>query len=98
MLWPILNFAVFAKFRVGSSETSPSPSLALKIQRHSCANQILQRRLINLLPFVDVNRPPHIPFQARIKQPRRILQRSSLGKRHLHNVLVRLSRAHDAAM
>ena len=60
-------------------------------------NKILQRRLIHLLTFVDIDRTPDIPVKAGVEQTGRILQRSSLGKRQLHDILVRLSRAHNAA-
>src|SRR5579871_2607275 len=39
-------------------------ALSLDIERHRLTNQILQRRLIDLVPFVDVDGAPHIPPEA----------------------------------
>src|SRR5437588_4207106 len=72
--------------------------LALEIERHCGADEILQRRLIDLVAFVDVDGAPDIPLEAGVEQTRRVFQRSSLGKSHLDGVLVRLAGTDDAAM
>src|SRR5712691_2610893 len=72
--------------------------LALVIERHCSADEILQGRLIDRVAFVDVDGAPDIPVEAGVEETRRVLQRSSLGKCHLDHVLVRLSRADDAAV
>ncbi len=71
---------------------------ALEIERHCSADEILQGRLIDLFAFLDVDGAPDIPVEAGIEQTYRVFQRSSLGKRHLDDVLVRLSRADDSAV
>src|SRR5271167_1094967 len=72
-------------------------ALAREIERHCSADEILQGRLIDLVAFVDVDGAPDIPVEAGVEQTGRVLQRSSLGECHLDDVLVRLSRANDAA-
>src|SRR5246127_2214272 len=73
-------------------------ALALEIERDCSADEILQSRRIHLVAFVDVDGAPNIPVEAGVEQARRGLQRSSLGKRQLYDVLVRLSGADDAAV
>src|SRR6266496_2134637 len=68
-------------------------ALALQVERHGSANEVFQCRLIDLLAFVNVHGAPDISLEAGVEQTRRVFQRSSLGKRQLDNVLVRLSRA-----
>ena len=41
--------------------------LTLEIERHSGADKILQRRLIDPVAFVDVDGPPDIPLEAGIE-------------------------------
>src|SRR5207245_2260694 len=73
-------------------------ALALEIERHCSANEILQGSLIDRVAVVDVDGAPDIPVEAGVEETCRILQRNSLGKCHLDDVLVRLSRADDAAV
>src|SRR2546429_5755176 len=73
-------------------------ALALEIERHCSADEILQGRLIDLVAFVDVDGAPDIPLEAGVEQTGRVLQRSSPGKCHLDDVLMGLSRADDAAV
>jgi len=42
-------------------------ALALEIERHRSADEILQGRLIDLVAFVDVDGAPDIPFEARVE-------------------------------
>ena len=72
-------------------------TFALEIERHGSADEILQGRLMNLVAFVDVDGAADVPVEAGVKQARGVLQRSSSGKCHLDDVLVRLSCAEDAA-
>lgn len=50
---------------------APSPGLRLtlepEIKRYRSANEVLQRRLINLLPFADVYGAPDIPLEAGVE-------------------------------
>src|ERR1700691_1685957 len=73
-------------------------ALALEIERHCSADEILQCRLIDLVAFVDVDGAPDIPVEAGVEQTCRVLQRSPPGKCHLDVVVVSLSRADDAAV
>jgi len=41
--------------------------LALEIERHCCADEILQGRLIDLVTFVDVDGAPDIPLEAGVE-------------------------------
>src|SRR5580693_2933412 len=56
-------------------------ALALEIDRHGSADKVLQRRLIDLLPFVDVDGAPDIPLEAGVEQTCGVRQRGALGKR-----------------
>src|SRR5215208_1858107 len=42
-------------------------ALALEVERHCSADEILQRRLIDLVAFVDVDGAPRIPFEAGVE-------------------------------
>ena len=42
-------------------------ALALQIERHCSADEVLQGRLINLLAFVDVYGAPDIPVEAGVE-------------------------------
>src|SRR5581483_593773 len=43
-------------------------ALALQIERHCSADEVLQCRLIHLFAFVNVDRAPDIPFKAGVEQ------------------------------
>src|SRR5580692_13117628 len=51
-------------------------ALALEIERHCSADEILQGRLIDLVGFVDVDGAPDIPVKAGVEKTGRVLQRS----------------------
>src|SRR5215469_1766748 len=42
--------------------------LALEVEGHGSANEILQGRLLDLVAFVDVNRTPDIPPETGVKE------------------------------
>jgi hypothetical protein len=42
-------------------------ALALEIERHCSADEILQGRLIHLVAFMDVDGAPHIPVEAGVE-------------------------------
>src|SRR5215831_13596444 len=72
--------------------------LAFYIERHGSADEFLQSSFIDHVAFVDVDGAADISLEAGVEQAGRVLQRSSFGKCHLHVVLVRLSRANEAAV
>src|SRR5882762_9129782 len=73
-------------------------ALEMEIERHCSTDELLQGRFIDRVAFVDVDGAPDIPVEAGVEETCRVLQRSSLGKCHLDDILVRLSRADDAAV
>src|SRR5206468_3447886 len=42
-------------------------ALYLEVERYCLADEILQRSLVDLLAFVDVDGAPHIPIEARVE-------------------------------
>src|SRR4029078_5155100 len=56
------------------------------VERDVLPHQIRQRVLVQLLAFAKVDCAPRVPFQARIEETGRVLERCSLGERHLHHV------------
>lgn len=48
-----------------------------------------ERARVDLLPFVDVDRPPRVAFQAGIEEARWVRDPCSPGERELHDLLVR---------
>jgi hypothetical protein len=52
-----------ARLRLGLRFT-----VALEIERHRSADEVLQGRLIDLVPFVNVDGAPDIPLEARIEE------------------------------
>src|SRR5215813_11769227 len=67
-----------------------------RVGRDRRPDQRLEGAFVDLLALVDVDRPPHVPFEARVEEPGRILQGSPLGESELHDGLVRLAGADDA--
>jgi hypothetical protein len=63
---PILNFAFVAKFRVAMLARARLV-LALEIERHRSADEILQGRRIDLVTFVDVDGAPDISVEAGVE-------------------------------
>src|SRR3569623_845179 len=62
------------------------------------AHQRLERRGIDLLAFVQVDRAPCVAVQARVEEALRVRERRALEERELHLVPVRLAGAQDAVM
>jgi hypothetical protein len=52
-------------------------AVALEIERHRGADEILQSRLIEPVAFVDIDGAPDIPAEDGVKQTGRVLQRRS---------------------
>src|SRR5262245_6655037 len=69
-----------------------------RVHRYRCANQSLQRLLIELLAFTEVDRTPRISLHSRVAKPGRILDRRALGEGHLHDALVGLAGTYDSVV
>src|SRR5262245_51157540 len=69
-----------------------------RVGRDRRPDQRLEGALVDLFALVDVNRPPHVPVEARVEELGRVLQGSPLGERELHDGLVRLASAYDAVV
>src|SRR5262245_9596781 len=90
------------------SQHGPAASLSLRgkraglglvlVQGHGGPDERLQRRLGDLVIFVEVDGPPCISLEAGVEETRRILQRRPFGEGHLHDALVGLARADDAVV
>src|SRR5438067_1652767 len=68
------------------------------VGRDRCPDQELEGALVDLLALMDVDRPSHVPVEARVEELGRVLQGSPLGERELHGGLVRLAGADDAVV
>src|SRR3989442_11737984 len=73
-------------------------ALALEIERHCSADEILQGRLIDLVAFVDVDRAAYVSVETRVEEAGRILQRRALGEGKLHDILVGFASGDDAVV
>src|SRR5581483_4561713 len=61
-------------------------------------DESLQSVLVDGVALVEVDRAPGVPLEARVEETGRVVQRSALRERHLHDALVRLARAEDAVV
>src|SRR5918998_6160289 len=68
------------------------------VQRDRGADEILQRVLVHLVALVEVDGAARVPLEAGVEEARGILQRRSLGERHLHDALVGLAGADDSVV
>src|SRR5437660_8714122 len=65
---------------------------------HRGLDERLERARVDLLPFVDVDRPSRVAFQAGIEEARWVWDLGPPGERELHDVRVRLPGADDPVM
>src|SRR3954462_140314 len=79
--------------RLSGARTSASPRLGLQVQRHSLANEIGQRRLVDRVVFLDVDGSSYLALEAGVEQTLRVLQRRTLEERQLDDALVGLTGA-----
>src|SRR5205814_7111607 len=78
---------------------SPWPCLSAgRTEGDRGTDERLERARVDLLPFMDVDRAPCVPLEARVEELRRVLQRSPFGERELHDGLVRLASADDSVV
>ena len=72
--------------------------LVRTIEGNRPANKRLEGGLVNLFSFVDVNRPAHLPVEARVEETGRVGERRALGEGEFHDALVGLAGAEDAVV
>src|ERR1019366_511547 len=64
------------------------------VRRHGIANEFLERRRVDLLPFANIDRTTHVPFEARVEEPLRVFDRSAPKERELDDLFVDLASAY----
>src|SRR5256714_6717587 len=93
--------------RVHSGETLGFPlglrflrrfRLARTVEGDRLANERLERGLVNVFSFVDVDRAAYVSVETRVEETGRILQRRALRESQLHDILVRFASADDAVV
>src|SRR5438045_607071 len=70
----------------------------LRIEGDRSADERLERVRVDRFAFMDVDRAPDVPVEARIEELGGVLQRSSLEERQLDGALVGLAGADAAVM
>src|SRR5688572_21628246 len=68
------------------------------VGRDRFLHQRLERRLVDLLAFADVEAAPHVALEARGEELLRVLERRALREGELHVGLVGLAGADDAVV
>src|SRR5277367_3239197 len=68
------------------------------VGRHRGADELLEGSFVDLLPFAEVDRTPHVPFQAGIEELLRVCKGGSASEGELYNLLIRFPCADDALM
>src|SRR4051794_28737893 len=66
---------------------------AVAIEGDGLANEVAQRRFVDVVVLGDVDRPPRVAVKAGVEQPRRVAQRGALEEGQLDHLLVGLTRA-----
>src|SRR5207248_5669481 len=74
------------------------PLRELQVLRDRGLHELFERSLGELLPFVNVDGPPYVAFQARVEQPVRVLKGGTSGEGEFHHLRVGLTRANDPVM
>ena len=69
-----------------------------EVQRNRLANERLERGIVELRAFGNIDRAPGTSRQAGVEQTRRVFERCAARKRQLDLVLVALARADDPGM
>jgi hypothetical protein len=73
-------------------------AFALDVEGDSGADEILERRLVDFVAFVDVDGAADIAVEARVEEPGRVYEGSAFRKGQLDVILVRLPGADDAGV
>ena len=68
------------------------------IGRDRRADEALERALVDGLSFSDIDRAPHVSFEARIEERLRIREGCAAREGELHDLFVGLARADDAVV
>src|SRR5690349_567240 len=75
-----------------------APALLLargRVRGHGGADQLLEGAVVELLALADVDRTARVALEAGVEELLRVVQRGAAEERQLHDLLVRLARAHD---
>src|SRR5688572_8032744 len=67
--------------------------LARLVEGDRLANERLERGLVNVFSFVDVDRAAYVSVEARVEETGGIFQRRALGEGQLDDILIGFSRA-----
>ena len=73
-------------------------SARCEVGRHRGADELPEGSFVDLLPFAEVDRTPHVPFQAGIEELLRVSDGGSASKGDLYDLLVRFPCADNAVM
>src|SRR5947209_19680832 len=73
-------------------------SICRTVEGDRLANERLERGLVDVFSFVDVDRAAYVSVETRVEETGRILQRRALGEGQLHDILVGFARADDAVV
>src|SRR6476469_6466907 len=76
----------------------PSSLRRVCVQLCRLLDECLERRLVYLVSFVEIDRTPGAAFETGVEELFRVLQASTFGECQLDRLLVCLSRADDSAM
>src|SRR5687767_101556 len=72
--------------------------LARPVEGDRLANERLERGLVNVFSFVDVDRATYVSVETRVEETGRILQRRALREGQLHDILIGFAGADDAVV
>src|SRR3989441_9668519 len=72
--------------------------LARPVEGDRLTNERLERGLVNLFSFVDVDRAACVSVETRVEETGRILQRRALEEGKLHDILVGFASADDGVV
>src|SRR5215510_10599891 len=72
--------------------------LARPVEGNCLPNEGLERGLVNVFSFVDVDRAAYVSVEARVEETGRIFQRCALGEGQLHDILIGFASADDAVV
>lgn len=80
------------------SAALPLRRIFCRVQRRGLADERHKCPLANVIALVDVDAAPRSAIEARVEEPRRVLERGAMHERQLDLVLVDFARADDAVV